>query len=148
MNGIVAEVGLQDGLGIDDVFWFICGLAATVTALGVLLRPIYWRAKSFLNWWEKFARDWDGEEESPGRMRIPGVMERLNNIDGELKRNGGSSMKDQVCSTHRTVDWLSEQVAVIEERQREIRDLTMATSERLDAHIHGPGISQTGTIES
>lgn len=41
-------------------------------------------------------RDWEGEEESPGRDRVPGVMERLNKLDGELSQNGGKSTKDTV----------------------------------------------------
>jgi len=46
--------------------------------------------------WDTFMRDWDGEPAAPGRSAVPGVMERLNRIDGELKRNGGSSMKDAI----------------------------------------------------
>jgi hypothetical protein len=45
---------------------------------------------------EKFRRDWEGEEASPGRDKVPGVMERLNRLDGELSNNGGSSMKDAI----------------------------------------------------
>lgn len=41
-------------------------------------------------------RDWAGEPSRDGRDAVPGVMERLNNIDGELKRNGGKSIKDTV----------------------------------------------------
>ena len=41
-------------------------------------------------------RDWSGEEERPGRSRVAGVMERLNEIDGALKNNGGTSVKDAV----------------------------------------------------
>jgi len=43
-----------------------------------------------------FMRDWEGEEESPGRDRVPGVMERLNKLDGELSNNGGGTTKDKV----------------------------------------------------
>jgi hypothetical protein len=43
---------------------------------------------------DKFLRDWSGEPAEPGRDRVPGVMERLNRIDGELQHNGGNSMKD------------------------------------------------------
>ena len=38
-------------------------------------------------------------------------MERLQSIDGELTRNGGSSLKDQVFATARKVDDLAEQNA-------------------------------------
>lgn len=45
-------------------------------------------------------RDWEGEEQSPGRDRVPGVMERLNKLDGELSNNGGSTTKDKVDQLH------------------------------------------------
>ena len=46
---------------------------------------------------ERFMRDWEGEEASPGRDAIPGVMQRLNNMDGELSQNGGfTTVKDRV----------------------------------------------------
>ncbi len=32
----------------------------------------------------------------PGRDPVPGVMERLNRLDGELSNNGGSSVKDAI----------------------------------------------------
>ena len=38
----------------------------------------------------------EGEEEAPGRAPVPGVMERLNKLDGELSNNGGSTTKDKV----------------------------------------------------
>lgn len=42
-------------------------------------------------------RDWEGEEDAPGRDRTPGVMERLNKLDGELSNNGGyTTVKDRV----------------------------------------------------
>ena len=69
-------------------------VASVLTALGVILRPGYKRVKEFSDWFDHFKRDWMGEEEAPGRDRIPGVMERLNKLDGELSQNGGKSTKD------------------------------------------------------
>lgn len=71
-------------------------VASVLTALGVIFRPAYKRLKDFLGWFEHFRRDWMGEEEAPGRDRVPGVMERLNKLDGELSQNGGKSTKDVV----------------------------------------------------
>lgn len=71
-------------------------VASVLTALGVIFRPGYKRVKEFLGWFEHFRRDWMGEEEAPGRDRVPGVMERLNKLDGELSQNGGKSTKDVV----------------------------------------------------
>ena len=54
------------------------------------------RLHTVMDNWDTFMRDWSGESAAPGRSAVPGVMERLNRIDGELKRNGGSSMKDAI----------------------------------------------------
>ena len=40
--------------------------------------------------------DLEGEAGEPGRDGTPGVMERLNKLDGELSNNGGKSTKDVV----------------------------------------------------
>lgn len=70
--------------------------ASALTALGVIFRPAYKRIKELSEWFDHFKRDWMGEEEAPGRDRVPGVMERLNKLDGELSQNGGKSTKDVV----------------------------------------------------
>lgn len=71
-------------------------VTGALIGLGVLLRPAYIRFKEFVDWLERFKRDWEGEEEEPGRDKTPGVMERLNKLDGELSKNGGKSTKDTV----------------------------------------------------
>ena len=135
---MTAVVGLDDGLGLDDMFWLAAGIATVVGALRLMLGGIMARTTTFLAWQERFQRDWEGESEEPGRSRVPGVMERLNAIDGELKRNGGSTMKDQIVQTREVVDRLAAQVTLIERRQREIRELTIATADRLDGHLQQP----------
>lgn len=60
--------------------------------------------------------DWAGEEAREGRDATPGVMERLNNIDGELKRNGGSSLKDSVDRIHDRLDEGNKQFAKFDKR--------------------------------
>jgi len=72
-------------------------VAGALISLGVLLSPLYKRIKKFMQWMERFMRDWEGEEVSPGRDAVPGVMERLNRMDGELSQNGGyTTVKDRV----------------------------------------------------
>ena len=72
-------------------------VAGALISLGVLLRPLYKKTKRFMQWMDRFMRDWEGEEASPGRDAVPGVMERLNNMDGELSQNGGyTTVKDRV----------------------------------------------------
>ena len=83
-------------------------------SVGVILRPIYTKTKNFAEWLDRFRRDWDGEEGEPGRDRTPGVMERLNRLDGELSHNGGSSLKDAVARTENIVVCLDERLERIE----------------------------------
>ena len=71
-------------------------VTGALISLGVLLNPLRKKAKRWANWMERFMRDWEGEEAEPGRDRVPGVMERLNKLDGELSNNGGSTTKDKV----------------------------------------------------
>lgn len=73
------------------------GLVLTTWFLIVkFISPLWKRLGFWVTTWEGFMRDWAGEDERPGRSRVPGVMERLNEIDGALKNNGGSSVKDAV----------------------------------------------------
>lgn len=71
-------------------------VTGALISLGVILRPAYKKFKDFMDWMERFKRDWEGEPSEPGRDRVPGVMERLNKLDGELSQNGGKSTKDTV----------------------------------------------------
>ena len=71
-------------------------VTGALISLGVLLNPARKKLKRWVYWMERFMRDWEGEEAEPGRDRVPGVMERLNKLDGELSNNGGSTTKDKV----------------------------------------------------
>ena len=71
-------------------------VTGALISLGVLLNPLRKKVKRWASWMERFMRDWEGEEAEPGRDRVPGVMERLNKLDGELSNNGGSTTKDKV----------------------------------------------------
>jgi hypothetical protein len=81
---------------IITIFATVGIITAALLGIRQLLEPYKEKADSFMSWFEDFKRDWSGEEESPGRDRIPGVMERLNRLDGELSSNGGKSTKDVV----------------------------------------------------
>lgn len=78
-------------------FTTISIVAGALISLGVLLNPLRKKLKRFASWMERFMRDWEGEDAEPGRAAVPGVMERLNNMDGELSKNGGfTTVKDRV----------------------------------------------------
>ena len=81
---------------IITVFATVGIITAALLGLRQLVEPYKEKADLFMSWFEDFKRDWSGEEESPGRDRVPGVMERLNRLDGELSSNGGKSTKDVV----------------------------------------------------
>ena len=80
-------------------FDLVMAIAVAVTTLigaGLAINKVLKPLKAMLAEWKAFMRDWAGEPAREGRDAVPGVMERLNNIDGELKRNGGKSIKDTV----------------------------------------------------
>ena len=101
----------RDGIGVDDLTW-LAGLIAVVTtivgAVWAMLKPLKRQADRI----EMFWSDWNGTPERPGRSAVPGVMDRLASIDGELTRNGGNSLKDQVRMNSRKIDELAAQNAV------------------------------------
>jgi hypothetical protein len=105
---------------------WVMGVTGLLIALGgayAVLRPLFKRVGNWISTWEQFLIDWAGTPEREGRDRIPGVMERLNNIDGELKRNGGKSVKDTVNRIEKRLiegdkkfESFESRVSVLEER--------------------------------
>jgi hypothetical protein len=71
---------------------------------------------------DSFMRDWAGEPAAPGRSAVPGVMERLNRIDGELKRNGGSSMKDAINRVEKKLEQIDARLDEGNKRFQEIEE--------------------------
>lgn len=112
---------------MTNTFATIGIVAGALISIGVLLSPLYKRLKRFMQWMERFMRDWEGEEASPGRDRVPGVMERLNKMDGELSQNGGyTTVKDRV-------DRLYENQARVIETQEKMLEAFVEMGERLIA---------------
>jgi hypothetical protein len=70
--------------------------ASALASVFFVIAPTVRKTRSMMDWLEKFRRDWEGEPGGPGRDPVPGVMERLNRLDGELSNNGGSSLKDAI----------------------------------------------------
>ena len=107
---ILAAVTFADGIGVDDLTWLaglISVISVIVGAVWAMLRPI----RAQLHRWEAFWDDWQGTPARPGHGEVPGVMQRLQSIDGELTRNGGNSLKNQVHQISRKVDELAGQNA-------------------------------------
>lgn len=105
---------------------WIMGITGIIIAVGgafAVVRPFFKRINFWITTWEQFMVDWAGSPAREGRDAIPGVMERLNNIDGELKRNGGKSIKDTVNRIEKRLiegdkkfEALEERVSVLENR--------------------------------
>lgn len=113
-----------------SVFTTLGVITAALLGLRQLLNPYKKRLDKTIVWFEDFRRDWSGEEEAPGRDRIPGVMERLNRLDGELSSNGGSSTKDAVYRLEEKFDVLAEAFVEMGERLISIENyLTVNPSE-------------------
>jgi hypothetical protein len=70
--------------------------ASAIASVYFVIAPSVKRIRSMMEWLERFRRDWEGEPGGPGRDSVPGVMERLNRLDGELSNNGGTSVKDAI----------------------------------------------------
>jgi predicted PurR-regulated permease PerM len=79
-----------------EIIGVLAAILGLLVLVGRVVYPIWIGTKTIVEWLEKFRRDWEGEDAEPGRDRVPGVMERLNKLDGELSHNGGSSLKDAV----------------------------------------------------
>lgn len=124
MLSAAQEIVINDGLNWAEIVAISAGGAAVIGFVVLVLRytvvPLVRESHEFFMWWKKFQRDWDGEPAEPGRDAVPGVMQRLNRIDGELHHNGGNSLKDKVAATAASVDALAERVNDIEERQMTI----------------------------
>lgn len=70
-----------------------------------------------------FLGDWAGERERPGVPRVPGVMERLRDLETgqsqivkQVNNNGGSSLKDAVDRVERS---LNEHITNSDELQKQ-----------------------------
>jgi hypothetical protein len=85
--------------------WLLQAAGALVLiggAIAVMVKGARW-AVGILRKISEFLEDWRGEPARPGYAKRPGVMERLvdlekevRGVSHELKPNAGGSMKDQI----------------------------------------------------
>jgi hypothetical protein len=123
---------------IISLFASIGVITGTLIGLRQLLRPMKKRVKSMVEWVEDFQRDWSGEPAGPGRDAVPGVMERLNKLDGELSQNGGNSTKDVVNRLDYKFDMLADAFVEMGERLISIEESLSSHSQTLEDHIKNP----------
>lgn len=77
---------------------------------GAILGWFIRKLTTLFDTWHRFMRDWEGETAEQGRDATPGVMERLNKLDGEFQTNGGKSLKDAVNRIEKRQDRLEQKL--------------------------------------
>lgn len=118
-------------------------IAITAAILGVtqVVYPLYKKVNALFDTWSSFTRDWNGEPEEPGRAAVPGVMQRLNKLDGELSHNGGSSLKDAVDRLEKNQDKLIQKIEEAETQRLSVQTslleaiLNLSAAKAADAEI-------------
>lgn len=115
---------------VDLLFWVtaISAVLGLFVAVVKIIGPPFRAMKSTIDWLEEFRESWEGSPAAPGRSAVPGVLERLNRIDGELNHNSGSSIKDAVVSISESIVDLREQVDRMEVRQIQLAKVSEANS--------------------
>lgn len=90
---------------------------AFVTGVMVVIGFLTWVVKvpgkavwSFLHFMGQFKRDWLGEPAQPGRPAVPGMMERMQRIDGQMGGDDEPSLVDMVQSTAIAIDEIHHQL--------------------------------------
>lgn len=66
--------------------------------------------------------DWVGRPADDGHDRVPGVMERLNELDGEFKRNGGATLKDAVARIEAKLESVEERLVDGDQRMSRMEE--------------------------
>lgn len=115
----VAEVGLQDGFGPDDLFWWAAGILSIMLVLGAFVaatRSIY--------------------------RCVHGLIEKAEAIEDKVDRltaivvpNGGASLRDAVDRTERKTEDTDTAVA---ELRAELQVATERLNRRIDALYKKP----------
>ena len=111
----IAEIGLHDGLGADDIFWYAAGITSIIILFAALVKP----AKTIRHFFHRisvFLGDWFGEPADPerGSEPIPGVMARLKRVEDDMSAQ--PSLREAVTKLAHEVADLARQVAGIDAR--------------------------------
>lgn len=108
----------MNSVSLGTVFVSIFVVLTVSALLWALLRPVMRSARRTDETLQELRRDWFGVEGRPGFPAVPGVPQRLldveqalmdlrpivERIEKETKPNGGGSLRDQVTSLRRTVE--------------------------------------------
>lgn len=122
----------MDQVPIWEIVLSVLAVGGGIAGYFKIIVPFGSRIKKWITTWEGFMEDWAGEEARPGRDAVPGVMQRLNDIDGELKRNGGSSMKDSLDRMEKDLHETTGNVKKIVSTQEDIKERLEDGDKRFD----------------
>lgn len=113
----------------SELFTLIVAMSSSIAivigawfAITKLISPAVKRIKEIGKDLDNFIEDWRGTPAREGRDAIPGVMQRLNNIDGELTHNGGSSVKDAVQRIESGIIKINQRLEEGDKKFHEIED--------------------------
>lgn len=115
----------------DALFHWAAGVVAVMTAITLVLVPIFRRLRHMLAWLETFSDDWSGVPPRPGVPGSGGVMERLAKIDSEFSNDGNGSMRTSIDYLTTKVHDLVDHTGVMEIRQIEVKDMVRDTADEL-----------------
>jgi hypothetical protein len=110
-------------------------IAITGAFFGVtqILVPAWKKVSGLFSTWARFIRDWEGEPAEAGRDAVPGVMERLNKLDGELSNNGGNSVKDKVDKLVKNQDKIFNKIEEAEKQRGQVQEVLLEAIKALAA---------------
>jgi hypothetical protein len=111
----------------------IIALSGAILGINQVIIPAWKKISALTDNWGKFIRDWEGEPAEAGRDAVPGVMERLNKLDGELSNNGGNSVKDKVDRLVKNQDKIFKKMDEAEIRRNEVHDVLLEAIKALSA---------------
>lgn len=132
----------MDPMGIAGIIIVITGAILGITQVIV---PLWKKVNKLFDSWSSFVRDWNGEPAEPGREAVPGVMERLNKLDGELSHNGGSSLKDAVDRLEKSQDRLIHKIEEAEDQRVMVQTTLLEAIKALSASKPNDEIAKTRT---
>jgi len=114
---------MNDTLTIAGI---IVAVTGAIIGLQQVVIPLWKKVGSLFETWHKFIRDWEGEPADLGRDAVPGVMERLNKLDGELTNNGGKSLKDKVDKLYDNQGKIFKMIEDAEKQRKEMHETLLA----------------------
>jgi len=135
-NSITSQPFRELGIPVtmNDIA-MIAGILVAVTGaiIGIkqVIYPLWKKVHILFDTWSSFVRDWNGEEAAPGRQATPGVMERLNKLDGELTHNGGKSVKDVVVRLEEQQVVIFDKLDEADKRRSELQEALLAAIKSL-----------------